>query len=181
VVVTPVIQNGDAKDGPKPTLDGPAPKADANLSAAKPDALYITMVSVLSSLGPFGLGPLRAAGVDTTRAETRVLDKSEYATVEPLLGHIKGWWWIDTLGNVLEEGLDSWLTEGYSAEQDKDVLVIRVGMRPFDESDPKKAWTAEHVWGFETFPDGLRRYTGRIWVAKGKDKAGSRQVYDFVS
>jgi hypothetical protein len=161
VVVSNVQQSGRSSDAPKT------------------DTLYVTMITDLSSLGPFGVGPLRAAGIDTRRVETRMLDHSEYTQKEPIFGDIRGWWWLATIAEVLEEKLDDFLTVGLKKTVDTTKRVIRVSMVP-ERDIGSKTWRGEHVWSFEEFPDGGRRYAGRVHVTRGKDKAGTIQVYDYI-
>ncbi|KAH8892885.1 hypothetical protein GQ53DRAFT_822393 [Thozetella sp. PMI_491] len=152
-------------------------------SDSSPDSesapLQITMESSVSKLGPFGVGPLRAAGVETTRTETRTLDNSEYERVEPVVGLIKGRYWISTAEAVADEPVDEFLKGTWGGGDGTNIEVIRASFKG-NEKDVVRAYDAEHVWGFEKCADGEVRYQGRIFASRGGEKACAMQVYDFL-
>ncbi|KAI0599577.1 hypothetical protein F4775DRAFT_591362 [Biscogniauxia sp. FL1348] len=149
--------------------------------------LQLTMTFIMSQLGPFGMGPLRAVGLAADRVETRTLDGSEYTTSEPVVGPSRGRWWITTPEGVAQDAeLDAFHREGAWAAGSQ---VLRMSIRSTREKGA--VWAAEHAWGFEdvggagaggTGPDV--RYVARMKAfrdVKGKrEEAHARLVYDFV-
>ncbi|KAI5918482.1 hypothetical protein F4810DRAFT_692045 [Camillea tinctor] len=149
-----------------------------------PAPLQLTMTFIMSQLGPFGTGPLRAVGLAADRVETRALDGSEYTTSEPVIGPSRGRWWLTTPAGIAQDPqLDAFHREGRWADG---AQVLRMSIRSTRDKD-KGAWAAEHAWGFEEVGGGEGsdvRYVARMKAfreVKGKkEEAHARLVYDYV-
>lgn len=143
------------------------------------------MTFIMSSLGPFGLAPLKAVGLAEDRVETRALDGSEYNTTEPVIGPSKGRWWIASLDEIEKDSLLDAQFHGKGTWPEGS-HVLRMSIRSL-RSDPAKAWGAEHIWGFEDIGSGGQsdiRYVARMKVFRGpedrKEEAHARLIYDYV-
>ncbi|KAG5989345.1 hypothetical protein E4U52_005654 [Claviceps spartinae] len=107
-----------------------------------------------------------ASGLTSTQ-ENRCVDDMVREHTDWLFGTVQG----RTKWVSLEDVEDTYLKNGWLVEGDGKFLCSHV-------ENQESGWTADQVWGFQSV-NGERHYCRNIVVAKGKQRAEFRLVYNY--